>query len=64
MKGLEYFPYSIREVFFDKTVCLARLPNINHNACDVPEFLHHSIPFFFVLLHFLFNIVVNTVDVY
>ena len=57
MKGLEYFPYTIWEVFFDKTVCLARLPDIDHDARDVGEFLHHSTPFFFVLLHFLFNIV-------
>ena len=64
VKGLQYIAYTIREVFFDKTVCLTRLSNINNDARDVREFLHHSIPFFFVLLHFLFKRVVNTGDVY
>ena len=64
VKGLQYISYTIREVFFDKTVCLARLSDINNDAPDVDEFLHHSTPFFFVLLHFLFKRVVNTGDVY
>ena len=64
VKGLQYIAYTIREVFFDKTVCLARLSNIDNDARDVNEFLHHSTPFFFVLLHFLFKRVVNTGDVY
>jgi hypothetical protein len=64
VKGLQYIAYAIREVFFDKTVCLARLSNINNDSRDVDEFLHHSTPFLFVLLHFLFKRVVNTGDVY
>ena len=64
VKGLQYFAYTIREVFFGKTVCLARLSNIDNDAPDVDEFLHHSTPFFFILLHFLFKRVINTGDVY
>jgi hypothetical protein len=55
VKGLQYFAYTIREVFFDETVCLARLSNIDNDARNVGEFLHYSTPFFFVLLHFLFT---------
>jgi hypothetical protein len=56
VEGLQDFAHTIRKVFFGKTVCLARLSDVDNDACDVGEFLHHSIPFFFVLLHFLFII--------
>lgn len=63
MKGLQYFAYTIREVIFDNTVCLAQLSDIDDDVRNIREFLHHSTPFFLVLLHFLFNIDVNTRDI-
>jgi hypothetical protein len=56
MKRLQYFAYPIWEIFFDKAVCLARLSDVDNDARDIGELLHNIIPFFFVLLYFLFII--------
>lgn len=63
MKGLQYFAYTIREVIFDKTMCLARLSDIDDDVRNIRKLFHHGTPFFFVLLYFLFNIDVNTRDI-
>ena len=63
VKGLQYIAYTIWEVLFDEPMRLARLPDVDDDTCDVREFLHHRTPFFFVLLHFLFDTVVNTRDI-
>jgi hypothetical protein len=63
-KGLQYIAYSVRDVIFDETVCLARLSNVNDDARDVRKFLHRRSPFFFVLFNFLFNIPSLTLETY
>ena len=52
-KGLQYRAQTVREVFLDKAPGLASLSDIDNNACDAGELLHHRIPFFVVLLYFL-----------
>jgi hypothetical protein len=58
------FAYPIWEFFFDKAVCLARLSDVDDDARDVGEFLHHRSPFFFVLPYFLFNMPSLTPETY
>ena len=60
MKRLQDIAYTIWEILFDEPMCLARLPDVDDDTCDVREFLHHRTPFFLVLFHFLFDTVLNT----
>ena len=59
MKGLQDIAYTIWEILFDEPMCLARLPDVDDDTCDVREFLHHRTPLFLVLFHFLFDTVVS-----
>ena len=63
VKGLQDIAYTIWEVLFDEPMCLARLTDVDDDTCDIREFLHDRIPFFFVLLHFLFDTVVSMRDI-
>ena len=63
VEGLQYVAHTIREVLLDEAVGLTRLSDIDNDARDVGELLHHGTPLFFVLLDFLFDVVVNTRDV-
>ena len=62
VEGLQYVAYTIREVLLNEAMCLTRLSDIDNDARDVGELLHHGTPLLFVLLNFLFVVVVNTQD--
>ena len=56
MKGIQYIAHALREVSFDETMFLARLSDIDNNACDIGKLLHDRIPFWLELFNFLFKI--------
>ena len=55
MKGLQYCAETVREIFFSQATCLAQLSYTDDDVCASGELIHHCVPFFLALLHFLYQ---------